>query len=146
MVVDVGYVALLLSFVIAIYGALASVVGTRRQQPELVESARNSIYVVGGLVLLASLALWYALLTDDFQVRYVATHSERNLPLFYKLSAFWGGQAGSLLFWLLILQMYAVATALFFRGKHPALLPYVYSVLHVTSAFFTALMLFSDNP
>ncbi|GAB4518725.1 MAG: heme lyase CcmF/NrfE family subunit [Anaerolineae bacterium] len=146
MVPDVGYVALVVAFVVSLVGIVASVVGERRRLPELVLSGRNAVWVVGGLVAIASLALWYALLTNDFSIEYVAAHSERNLPTFYKFSSFWGGQAGSLLFWTLILSGYSVAAVFRFRGEHPRLMPYVQAVLLLTSAFFLGLLLFASNP
>ena len=93
MMTDLGYVALVLALVLSIYGVLVSVLGARRGLPEMVASGRNAVYVVGGLVLLAAITLWHALLTDQFQLEYVVTHTERNLPTLYKFSALWGGQA-----------------------------------------------------
>jgi cytochrome c-type biogenesis protein CcmF len=143
---DLGYVALVLGFLLAIYGVVVSLVGARRNMPELVASGRNAVYVVGALVLLAALLLWQALFTDQFQLEYVATHTERNLPALYKFSALWGGQAGSLLFWTLLLCGYAVAATWFFRNQQPSLKPYVNSVLLLTIAFFITVVLFAANP
>ena len=56
------------------------------------------------MVVLASLGLWTALLTHDFSLKYVASYTSANLPKVYMFTAFWGGQAGSLLFWALILS------------------------------------------
>ncbi len=52
-----------------------------------------------------SLWLWFLIFTDDFTTYYVAQYSSRDLPAMYKISVFWAGQAGSLLFWLLIHAM-----------------------------------------
>jgi len=143
---DLGYVALVLGLVLSLYGVLASILGARRNLPELVASGRNAVYVVGGLVLLATLLLWHALLTDQFQLEYVATHTERSLPTFFKISALWGGQAGSLLFWTLVLAGYAVAATWFFRSQQPSFKPYVNATLLLTIAFFLAVVLFAANP
>ena len=69
------------------------------------------IYAVCGLVGIAAAVLWYGLLTDQFQISYVWNSSERSLPTFYKFAAIWGGQAGSLLFWTLLLSLFSTATA-----------------------------------
>jgi cytochrome c-type biogenesis protein CcmF len=143
---DLGFVALVLGLILAVYGIVVSVLGARRDLPELVDSGRNAIYVVSALVLLAALILWRALLTNQFQLEYVATHTERSLPLVYKISAFWGGQAGSLTLWTLILCGYAVAATWFFRHEQPSLRPYVNAVLLLTIAFFIAVVLFAANP
>jgi cytochrome c-type biogenesis protein CcmF len=143
---DLGYIALILGLLIAIYGILVSVIGALRNMPALIASGRNAIYVVGGLVALAAGLLWYALLTDQFQLEYVVTHTERNLPLLYKFSALWGGQAGSLTFWLLILCGYAAAATWFFRNQQPSMKPYVHAVLLLTIAFFISVVLYAANP
>ena len=64
----------------------------------LTESSFHSVFAVCGLVGIASVVLWYGLLTDQFQIAYIWNSSERSLPAFYKFAAIWGGQAGSLLF------------------------------------------------
>jgi cytochrome c-type biogenesis protein CcmF len=143
---DLGYVAIVLAFLVAIYGVVASVFGALRRLPELVASGRNAVYVVGGLVLLASIMLWRGLLTNQFQVEYVASHSERSLPTFYKFSAFWGGQAGSLTLWTLLLCAFAVAATWFFRKEQPSLRPYVNATLLLTIGFFCAIVIFAANP
>ncbi len=57
---------------------------------------------------LASGILLYALVTSDFSVVYVADYTDRGLPLFYRMTAFWAGQAGSLLFWALAVSLCGV--------------------------------------
>jgi cytochrome c-type biogenesis protein CcmF len=146
MVTDLGYVALALALVLAVYGIVVSFVGARRNMPELVASGRNSVFVVGALVLLATVLLWRALFVGEFQLQFVAGHTERNLPLLYKFSALWGGQAGSLLFWTLIACGYAAAATWFFRRQAPSMKPYVNSVLLLNIAFFITVVLFAANP
>jgi cytochrome c-type biogenesis protein CcmF len=143
---DLGFVSLVLGLILAVYGMVVSVVGARKSIPELVASGRNAICVVSALVLLAALMLWRSLLTDQFQLEYVVTHTERSLPLLYKISALWGGQAGSLTFWTLILCGCAVASTWFFRNQQPSLRPYVNAVLLLNIAFFISVVLFAANP
>jgi cytochrome c-type biogenesis protein CcmF len=112
----------------------------------LVNSGRNAIYVVSALVLVAALMLWRALLTDQFQLEYVVTHTERTLPVLYKISALWGGQAGSLTFWALTLCGYAVASTWFFRKQQSSLRPYVNAILLLNIAFFLSVVLYAANP
>lgn len=145
-VTDVGYVAFVLALILSLYGIVVSVLGARRGLPELIASGRNATYVVGGLVLIAAFTLWSALLNNQFQVEFVATHSERNLPLLYKVSALWGGQAGSLTFWTLLLCGFAVAATWFFRNEQPSLRPYVNAALLIAIAFFLTVVLFAANP
>jgi cytochrome c-type biogenesis protein CcmF len=145
-ITDIGYIAFVLALILSLYGVVVSVLGARRNLPELIASGRNATYVVSGLVLVAALTLWYALLNNQFQVEFVATHSERNLPTFYKFSALWGGQAGSLTFWTLLLCGFAVAATWFFRNEQPSLRPYVNAVLLLSIGFFVMIVLFAANP
>ncbi len=124
MIFNVAYLLLITALILALFGAAAGVWGGLKREARFAQSSFNAIYAVGGLVLFASLVLWYALITDQFQVTFVWNHSERALPVFYKFSALWGGQAGSLLFWTLILSGFGVAVALLHRNqraRHDAL-------------------------
>ncbi len=143
---DIGYIALLLALGASIYSAMAFVFGVRRGYPELVASARNGVLVVFGLVSLAAIALIYALLTHDFRVEYVASYTSRDLSLIYTLSAFWAGNAGSLLFWAWLLSLFAVVVLIQNRGRNTELLPYASSIIMGTQAFFLILLVFISNP
>ena len=70
-------------------------------------SAERSIFVMWGLLVIASVALMRALLTHDFNIEYVAAYTSRNLPVFYTWSAFYAGQKGSLLFWAIVLATFS---------------------------------------
>ena len=69
------------------------------------------------MVVLASIGLWTALLTHDFSLKYVASNTSANMPKVYVFAAFWGGQAGSMLFWALILSVYSAHRDLVVRGE-----------------------------
>ncbi len=143
---QIGYVALSLALGVSLYGMIVGAWSAKNGNRSWQESARRGIYIVTGLVAIASAALVYALASDDFTLRYVVTHTERNLPLLYKLAAFWGGQAGSILFWILVLGIYASIAARQLRRQNQALAPYVLSILHGVLAFFLILSLFAANP
>ncbi len=143
---DVGFLALVMAFAVTLYGVVAGIWGYHRDRLDVIESSRRALFAFGILMSVGMIALWYALLTDDFRVEYVASHSERALPTLYKFAALWGGQAGSLLFWSWILGLYGMAAVTWLKERHPELNAYVYTVLHAIALFFTALMLFGDNP
>jgi cytochrome c-type biogenesis protein CcmF len=146
MIFNLGYLVLVTALVLALFGVVAGVLGGQRRNAGLVESSYHAVFAVAGLVLFATAILWYGLLWDHFQLDYVWNHSERALPAFYKFSALWGGQSGSLLFWTLILAGYGVAVALAFRNRQLALMPYVNATMLGTVAFFLVLLVFSANP
>ena len=143
---DIGYFSLLLAFVLSAYGVMASILGVRKSRMQWVASAENTVLAVAALLTLASIALVYALVSRDFHVQYVASYSSRTLPLFYAVSAFWAGQAGSLLLWGWLLGIFSAIVVLQNRRQNRALMPYVISVLMTITLFFLALMIYATNP
>ena len=109
--VDIGYFALCLALLSSGYGVIASALGARRGHLGLVRSGENGVLATCALLTLAVLALWHTLISHDFQVEYVAENSNRAMPLFYLITALWGGQNGSLLFWGWILSIYSAGLA-----------------------------------
>jgi cytochrome c-type biogenesis protein CcmF len=146
MIFDVGYLILVSAMLLSAYGAIVGFWGGKTRNTRLIASSFNAVYAVCALAVGAALILWYGLLADQFQLTYVWNHSERALPVFYKIAALWGGQAGSLLFWVLLLSLFSVAVALPNRHKHQVLMPYVNATLLVTSLFFIVLLVFAANP
>ncbi len=144
--VDIGYIALLLALVVAFYGLIASLWGGLRRNATLATSGRNALFVTAALILTAAIALWYLLLTNDMSVEYVASHSERSLPLFYRFSSLWGGQAGSLLFWDLILAAYSSIMVAVEWKRQPRRGPYIVAILLIVHIFFLLINVFAANP
>ncbi|MFC2018612.1 heme lyase CcmF/NrfE family subunit [Chloroflexota bacterium] len=143
---NIGYISLLLALVAAIYSAVAFIVGIRRQRPALLESAGNGLLAVCGLVSVSAATLYYALLTHNFQIAYVASYTSRDTSLAYLISAFWAGNDGSLLLWTWLLSLAAVVVFLQKRKSHRELMAYAAPVLMVTQAFFLILVLSVSNP
>jgi len=136
----------MLAFVLAVYALLASVVGIRRQKERLQYSAYRAVVAVGALVTIATGILLYSLMTNDFRFAAVAGHSNRALPWFYKLTALWSGQEGSLLFWSWLLSCYGTVAVLLNRERHRSMMPYAVAVLMVVQGFFLTLNNFIANP
>ncbi|HJO02559.1 MAG TPA: heme lyase CcmF/NrfE family subunit [Acidobacteriota bacterium] len=144
--IALGHSALIAAFATAAYTTAVALLGSRRRQPSLVASARNGVYVTSGLILLATGSLLWLIATDQFVVRYVAENSRIEQPFVYKMSALWGGMAGSLLLWTFVLCAYSTLAVWTNRRRHPELMPYVYAVCMVTAMFFIALQLFAADP
>ncbi len=142
---NLGSLALLLAFCIAIYSALASVVGRIKRKPFLVVSGQRGVYAVWVLVTLAAGILVHALMTSDFRFAYVAEHSNRAMPLLYKYAAWWGGQEGSLLLWSWLLATYSMVVAFTNRRRHRDFMPYVTGVLMTIQIFFLVMNNFVAN-
>jgi len=128
------------------WAVIASFNGWRAQLGELVLSAERAVLVTWALVFLAVASLEYCILTDQFGLEYVASYSNRALPKIYKFTALWGGQAGSLLFWELILISYASLIVLTNRRRNRALMPVVVTSLAFVSTFFLGLVNFMARP
>src|ERR1700677_2697898 len=143
---NVGSLALLLAFCIAIYAVVASVAGRLKRKPFLIVSGERAVYSVWVLMTLASGVLVYGLITGDFRFSYVAQHSNQSMPLLYKFAAWWGGQEGSLLFWSWLLSTYSAVVVFTTRRSHRNLLPWVIAILSTIQLFFLTLNTFVANP
>src|SRR5215813_12821327 len=143
---NLGSLAILLAFCVAVYAAIASVVGRLKRKPFLIVSGERGVYSGWGLVVLASGVLVYAMMTGDFRFAYVASHSNRSMPVLYKFAAWWGGQEGSLLFWSFLLSTYSSIVVFTNRRKHRDMMPYVTGILMTVQTFFLILNNFVANP
>ena len=126
-------------------GALA-LVGVRRRSRAMLRAARLSLYATALVASVAMVVLAYAFVVSDFSLMYVQHYSDRAMPFFYRLTAVWGGQEGSLLFWTWLL---AVASALAIRANQERLrdiVPHAIVVLMVVQVFFCVLLLLISNP
>jgi cytochrome c-type biogenesis protein CcmF len=143
---NVGALAVLLAFCISFYAIVASVAGRLKNKPFLVLSGERALLAVWLLISTAAGILIYSLMTGDMRMAYVASHTNRAMPIFYKFSAWWGGQEGSLLFWSWILSTYGAVVVLTGRGKHRVLMPWVVAILSTVQLFFLTLNAFVVSP
>ena len=154
-----GQMALALALPVAVFTVAALALGLRRQAlakagslrlaaaggegldgvlpgTNLVRAGMRSVGVLLGLVAVAIGCLWYAFMTNDFAIQYVADHSARDLPAFYKFTALWGGNEGSLLFWCFILCIWMFVAS---RSRDPEaapIVPYATAILAGVAIFF----------
>jgi cytochrome c-type biogenesis protein CcmF len=143
---NLGSLATLLAFCVALYATFACVVGRLKKKPFLVVSGERAVYSVWVLMTLASGILVYALMTGDFRFAYVAEHSNNAMPTLYKFAAWWGGQEGSLLFWSWLLSNYAAVVVFTNRRRHRDMMPWVVAVLTTIQTFFLVLNNFIASP
>jgi cytochrome c-type biogenesis protein CcmF len=143
---NIGALALLLAFCLAIYAVIGSVVGKIKRKPFLIVSAERAVYSTWFLVTLAAALLVYSLVTGDFRMAYVAAHSNRAMSTLYKFAAWWGGQEGSLLLWAWLLSTYTMVVVFMNRRKFRDMMPYVTAILTATLSFFLLLVTFVASP
>jgi cytochrome c-type biogenesis protein CcmF len=145
MLTDLGHLAVWLALLFCIYAIVVSVAGASRNDERLVQSARYAAILTFPLVLLGCFGLWYALFTHDFGVKYVAEVSSIATPLVFRFTALWGSQAGSILFWCLIMSLFVATVMLRDWRREKALLPHVTMASALVLAFFIGLELFLAN-
>jgi len=143
---NLGSLAILMAFCVALYATLASVVGRIQRRPFLIVSGQRAVYCIWALITLAAGILVTALMTGDFRFAYVAEHSNKALPTVYKFTALWSGQEGSLLFWTWLLTTYTAVVAFTNRRRHRDMMPWVLAVLTTVQTFFLVLNNFVANP
>ena len=142
----VGELSLWVALLMAAWSSTVSFSGGLQGRPDLVKSGERAMYATFAFTLLASIGIWTALFTHDFSIKFVASYTSTNLPKIYTFTAFWAGQAGSLLFWALILTSYSAVAVFANRRSNRALMPYVTGTLAVTSLFFLMTLAFGANP
>lgn len=143
---NVGALSLLLAFSVAIFALISSVVGAWRKNLYLIAAGQRSVYVVWLLITTASGILLYGLTQGDYRMQYVALHANKAMPMMYKITAWWGGQEGSLLFWSWILACYGAVVVFTNRKQYRKLMPWVVGVLMSTQIFFLILNNFVVPP
>jgi cytochrome c-type biogenesis protein CcmF len=146
MIADIGFWATVLGLACAVYATAAALYGARRKHPAWVESARNAALAVFPLLTVACITTIISLVRSDFSLAYVVNTSSRAMPTFLKVTALWGGQNGSILFWSWLMSAFAFGVLLRKWSRDRELMPYVIAVAMVTQAFFIGLVLFFANP
>ena len=142
----VGELSLWIALLMCAWSVTLSFAGGAMRRADLVRSGERGLYAGTGFVVLSSIGLWTALLTSDFSLRYVASFTSANLPVVYKFSAFWGGQAGSMLFWCLVLAGYAALATWANRRDNRELMPWVTGTNALVLLFFVATTALASNP
>ncbi len=142
---EVGRAALLVCLALALYATVAGAFAARERRRRLAVSAQRALYAAFASAVVASIVLFSALLRHDFSFVYVADHTSSKLPWYFCLSAFWGGQEGSLLLWLLVLTGFAAA-AVFLQRRAQDLIAWVVPVLGICGVFFAFVLVAVTSP
>ncbi len=145
-VATLGTITQLVLFATCLATIAMAILGARRKSARLVEASVQGVYGIAALATFASSLIIYAFLADDFSIQYVHHTSDSAMPLFYKITAFWGGLDGSLLFWVLLLSVFTAIAVRSNRRRHEDLIPHVVWILVAINLFFVALLIFVKNP
>src|SRR3954451_10708607 len=144
--VGLGAAALIVAFVVALYALVAAIVGAVRGDRRIVDSSRRSVYALCGLLTLCVIIIEAAFARTDLSLAVVADHSSTTTPAFYRFTAMWSSQEGSLLLWAWVLSLTSSAVLFATRNKHRELAPWATAVLMGLGGFFTGLMLTDATP
>jgi cytochrome c-type biogenesis protein CcmF len=143
---DLGTISLILATGFAVLTIIVAITGAVLGKSALVASAKRAVLAVTFFMLLATASLIISFLIHDFGVAYVASQSSLSMPWYYTLSAFYGGQEGSLLYWALMLSVFS-AIFIFSSKRAPAtLVPYVMATLMAIELFFLLMLTTVSNP
>src|SRR5262249_17948866 len=138
-----GTTVLLCVMVVAAYTFAVSLLAGANGRPRTLQAARFGAYGTVALIAVAVLCLAYGFVSHDFRLRYVAHYSDRSMSVGYLLTALWGGQDGSLLWWMFLLSLYIGTCVKWLGRRYLELQPYVIATLMAVVMFFCILMAFA---
>jgi len=146
MIPEIGQFALIIALLLALTQATLPLIGASRGNRAWIALAAPAGQAQFIFVAIAFSCLGYSFITNDFSVLNVATNSNSQLPLHYRLAATWGSHEGSLLLWTLMLSLWTVAVSLFSRHLPEEMVARVLSVMGIVSLGFLLFMLLTSNP
>jgi len=146
MIPELGHYALILALCVAVAQGILPLVGAHRGLPAWTAFARPAAWTQALLLAAAFGCLTTAFIQNDFTVAYVAQHSNTQLPLQYRIAGVWGGHEGSLLLWIFMLGLWALAVAVFSRRLPEPMIARVIGVLGLVTAGLLLFVLLTSNP
>jgi len=146
MLAEIGIITTGAALVCALYAVIAALYGAVNHLDRWTLSARNAALLTWPLLMTACIGMIAAQVTHEYSIAYVWETTNNAAPLFFRLTGLWGGQEGSLLFWVLLMSTFtAAAIALNWRSER-RLMPWVVAFTMATLAFFLVLVIFYENP
>ena len=146
MIAELGHIALIAAFCVAILQFCVPLYGAQRGNMHLMTFGSRAALVQCALIALSFLALTISFLISDFSVKLVAGHSALSKPLLYKISGVWGNHEGSILLWVLILAIYGALAVMFGKSLPASLKARALAVQGALGAAFIGFTLFTSNP
>jgi len=141
-----GSILLLVALAVAVWAILASLLGASTRSAPLVNSGERAALACWGLITTCMITLIAAFLNNRYDMQFVASFSNRDMKWYYKLTALWAGQSGSLLLWVAILATFTTIVIVQNQRRNRMLMPYVTATLMAIVTFFLVLLNFNTNP
>ncbi|QDP00575.1 heme lyase CcmF/NrfE family subunit [Thalassotalea sp. PS06] len=146
MIPELGHFSLFVALALAISLSIIPLIGVSLQNQRLTTLAKPLSAGMFVFVSISLILLGHSFVSDDFSVAYVASHSNSQLPYYFKISAVWGGHEGSLLLWVWVLTAWTIAVATFSRHVDQAFVSRVLAIMGMITVGFLAFTLFTSNP
>ena len=146
MIPEIGHFALWIALGVSAVLGVMPMLGAAQGRGDWMALARPSARLLFALVAFAFVCLALSFIDNDFSVLYVATNSNRSLPLHYRITAVWGGHEGSILLWLLMLTLWTLAVATFSRHLPDKVVSRILAVMGLLSFGFLLFLLATSNP
>ena len=146
MIPEIGQFALILALLLAVVQGVLPIFGAARVNPVWMDIARPAAQGQFTFVAIAFGCLAWSFIQNDFSVLNVATNSNSQLPIQYRIAATWGSHEGSLLLWVLMLNVWTVGVTVFSRHLPAAMVARVIGVLGLVSVGFILFLLLTSNP
>jgi cytochrome c-type biogenesis protein CcmF len=141
-----GTLTILVLFIVCVVTVALGAVGAHGRAERVIDAAVQGVYACAALSGFASALIVYAFVSGDYSIQYVQKTSDSAMPLFYKITSFWGGLDGSLLFWVLLLSVFSAVAVAANRRRHADMIAHVVTILAVIDLFFVGLLVFLKNP
>ncbi|MCA9514946.1 MAG: heme lyase CcmF/NrfE family subunit, partial [Myxococcales bacterium] len=143
---DLGQLLLVVAFFMTLVTALTAILGAITRDDRLMRGARSGLYATTLVCLAMAVVLTHGFVTHAFDNKYVATYSDREMPIVYLIASFWGGEKGALLFWVTSLSVFSSVAIYTKRERSPVYLSWVVAILSLAILFFFILMVFETSP
>jgi cytochrome c-type biogenesis protein CcmF len=146
MLPELGHFALIVALFVSLVLGVLPIIGAARGQLAWMALARPAAQAQFVFVALAFGSLMASFAGNDFSVLNVASNSNSELPLAYRLAASWGSHEGSMLLWVLMLSGWTLAVSLLSRSLPLDMVSRVLGTLGLVSVGFILFILFTSNP
>ncbi|WP_416305744.1 heme lyase CcmF/NrfE family subunit [Neptunicella sp. SCSIO 80796] len=146
MIGEVGHFSLVLALLMAMLLSVYPMWGAQKSHPQMMALAKPLAIGLFLFTLIAYISLTWGFVSNDFSLNYVAQNSNSQLPVYYRITAVWGGHEGSFLLWVLIFSIWTAAVALFSRAMPAAMVARVLSILGLVAVSFYLFILIASNP
>ncbi len=143
---EIGTVLLIIALCLALIQAIFPIWVAKKDGAHYVALARSTAYGQSLFIAAAFGVLIYAFVIGDYSILYVAINSNADLPTIYRVSATWGGHEGSLLLWVLALNLWTIAVCLFSKQLPARYTARIIGVMGLISVGFILFILVTSNP